>query len=78
MRGVPEQCPNCGSFRLTPLQAVNPDNEEELWERPSCTKCDWMGEPKLISHVVDDTPRDPPEGECIVPNVPLRKLKKPD
>lgn len=79
MRGVPEQCPACGSFRLTPLRAVNPDNEEELWERPSCTKCDWMGEPKLISNPGGEpTSRPPPDGECIVPNVPLRKLKKPD
>lgn len=78
MRGVPEQCPACGSFRLTPLQAVNPENAEELWERPSCMKCDWTGEPKLVSNPVPELPSEPPEGDCFVPNVPLRKLKKPD
>lgn len=74
MRGVPEQCPNCGSFRLTPLQALNPENEEELWERPSCTKCDWMGEAKLISDPQSEpTSRPPSDDECIIPNVPLKK-----
>lgn len=77
MRGVPEQCPSCGSFRLSPLRAVNPENEE-LWERPSCDKCDWMGEPRLISSPAPEPPRDPPEGDCVIPNVPLRKLKKPE
>jgi hypothetical protein len=78
MRGVPEQCPACGSFRLTPLQAINPKNVEELWERPSCTKCDWMGEPKLISDPLHEPSGEPPEGECIVPDVPLRKLERPE
>src|SRR5262245_25981935 len=44
-----ERCPSCGSFRLSPLRVVNPENEEELWEHPSCDKCDWMREPKPIS-----------------------------
>lgn len=78
MRGVPEQCPACGSFRLAPLRAINPENEEELWERPSCTKCDWMGEPKLMSDPVPEPSGGLPEGDCIVPDAPLRKLKKPE
>lgn len=79
MRGVPEQCPSCGSFILTPLQAVNPENDEELWERPSCTKCRWMGDPKRISDPwCEPTSGTPPDRECIIADVPLRKLKRPE
>lgn len=78
-RGVPAACPACGSHRLSPERAFNPDDDSE-WERPTCTKCDWTGTPVRIERVAAlDKSHDPspPEGECVKPTVPLRKLDKP-
>jgi hypothetical protein len=80
LRKVPNECPACGDHRLTPLRAHNPDNENETWERPFCTQCEWMGPPvkitddpqPLFSHEGGD-----PNRECIIPTVPLRKLAHP-
>ena len=51
------------------------------WERPTCDKCDWVGEPVPIFATADsyeaEEDRPPPEGECVIPTVPLRKLLKP-
>lgn len=81
VRGVPDACPSCGSHKLTPLRAFNPEEPEEEWERPACTKCDWMGEPVTISKAVEtdvvETANASPEGECLLPQPPLRKLKRP-
>jgi hypothetical protein len=80
MRGVPETCPACGSHRLSPERGIRTDIPEIEWERPTCNKCDWKGEPVPIS----DVPKPPeradqrqPIGDCIVPTVPLKTLKKP-
>lgn len=80
IRGVPSACPSCGSHKLTPLRATNPEDEEEEWERPSCTKCDWMGTPVLIQRAItepDHADRPPLDGDCLMPTPPLRKLKRP-
>lgn len=80
IRGVPDACPACGSHRLSPERAYDPDDPDHEWERPTCTKCDWTGEPVPIHRVpgapVEDN-RPPPEGECVIPTVPLRRLEKP-
>jgi hypothetical protein len=79
MRGVPETCPACGSHRLSPERGFRSDLPDIEWERPTCTKCDWTGEPVPI-HNVPEPPESTdrtPEGECVVPTVPLRALKKP-
>lgn len=80
VRGVPSSCPACGSHRLSPERAFNPDYPEEEWERPRCTKCDWAGQPVMIVKTIPvrEGPRTAPEGECVIPTVPLRRLKKPD
>jgi hypothetical protein len=80
IRNVPNECPQCGDHRLSALRAVNEDEPDELWERPFCTKCEWMGEPVRITD--EPTPfitrgNKPNEGECVIPTVPLRKLTRP-
>ena len=80
VRGVPNECPECGDHRLTPLRAQNPENPDETWERPFCTECEWMGPPVRITD--DPTPiitrsgRED-DGECVIPTVPLRRLTRP-
>lgn len=80
LRGVPEACPVCGSHRLSPQRVYNEEFPEVEWERPTCDKCDWVGEPVRIDPIPKTQPsreRSASEGECIVPKVPLRILKKP-
>lgn len=80
VRGVPSACPACGSHRLSPERGYDPRDESE-WERPACTKCDWTGTPVRIERTAvppaANDERPPPEGECVIPTVPLRKLKRP-
>jgi hypothetical protein len=79
VRGVPPACPACGSHRLSPERGYNPADGSE-WERPTCTKCDWTGTPFRIEREPAQAfgdERPPPEGECVIPTVPLRKLKRP-
>ena len=50
------------------------------WERPTCDKCGWAGEPVMIEEV-PTPPHEkyaPPDGECVVPTVPLQKLMRPE
>lgn len=82
VRGVPSACPECGSHRLTPLRATNPRDPDEEWERPSCTKCDWMGAPVIVRKPLPSDRRadgtgPPPDHEPLLPQPPLRKLKRP-
>lgn len=80
IRGVPEACPACGSHRLSPERARDPNNPDDEWERPACTRCNWVGEPVKIERA-PTAPREKEvaqvDNDCIVPTVPLRKLKKP-
>jgi hypothetical protein len=80
IRGVPEQCPACGSRRLSPQRGYHEDLPDVEWERPTCEKCGWTG--KAVP--IDDEPEPhaesastPPEGECIIPTTPLRQLRRP-
>lgn len=80
VRGVPDECPACGSHRLSSQRGFHTSMPDVEWERPTCDKCGWAGEPVLIDDVPepsDDNKRKPPEGECIIPTVPLRKLRRP-
>ena len=79
LRGVPDACPACGSHRITADRGVRTDVPEVQWERPMCTKCGWRGTPVRLSETPKppDADRDPPEGECVVPTVPLKSLKQP-
>jgi hypothetical protein len=73
-RGVPERCPACGSHRLSSERAHDPDNPEDLYERPACQKCSWRGKPALIP---PEPPRPssppPPPTECVIMTRPLRE-----
>jgi hypothetical protein len=80
MRGVPEQCPACGSQRLSPERGYHRDFPDVEWERPTCDRCGWAGEPVPIDEVleprVESRPKQP-ESECIIPSTPLMQLKRP-
>jgi predicted RNA-binding Zn-ribbon protein involved in translation (DUF1610 family) len=81
IRGVPDQCPACGSQRLSPERGYRDDEPETEWERPTCDKCGWVGEPVRIETVPqDDHASTPsiPQGDCTVPTTPLRQLRRPD
>ena len=80
VRNVPNECPKCGSHRLTPLRAEDPGDSEKIWERPFCTECEWMGEPVEITDepvAIITRSGKPDDGECVIPTVPLRKLNHP-
>ena len=81
VRAVPEACPSCGSNRLSPERGHNSAMPEIEWERPVCSKCGWTGEPVPIlgepaAYAPEDNEGAPPEGECIIPTVPLRRLRR--
>jgi hypothetical protein len=49
---------------------------------PTCEKCGWTGDPVPILSTPDDyapavNERPAPEGDCAIPTVPLRELRKP-
>lgn len=78
IRGVPERCPTCGSQRLSPERGYRVDLPDGEWERPICEKCGWAGTPVPVKSVgTPERPTTPPEGECIIPTVPLRRLERP-
>jgi predicted RNA-binding Zn-ribbon protein involved in translation (DUF1610 family) len=85
-RDVPDQCPNCGSPRLNPEEGRRSDVPDVVWERPVCADCGWKGAPVPVAEEpIDDEDLefitregdDPTDDECIIPEVPLRGLKKP-
>jgi hypothetical protein len=82
VRAVPEACPACGSNRLSPQRGFHSSIPDVEWERPTCDKCGWLGDPVPIlgspeAYVSEEEPRPPPEGDCVVQSVPLRELRKP-
>jgi hypothetical protein len=80
VRGVPEQCPACGSQRLSPQRGYRQDFPGIEWERPTCDKCGWAGEPVPIDELLEphyESRSNPPEGECIVPTTTLKQLRRP-
>jgi hypothetical protein len=80
VRGVPEGCPACGSQRLSPQRGYNQDFPGVEWERPTCDKCGWAGEPVPIEEVLEphvESRSTPLEGGCIIPTSALRQLKRP-
>lgn len=80
IRKVPNECPECGDHRLTPLRAENPSVEGDIWERPSCTMCEWMGEPVQVTgdpvSIISSSERND-GGDCVISAEPLRKLSRP-
>lgn len=81
VRGVPDQCPACGSQRLSPERGYRTDLPDIEWERPVCTKCGWAGAPVPVREtnaLSPEPPAPPPEAECIIPTAPLRQLRRPE
>lgn len=89
IRQVPEACPACGSNRLTPERGVHSDIPDVEFERPTCTKCGWAGDPVPVladpaayvdegeSEASSHEEQGGPEEACVIPAVPLRELRKP-
>jgi hypothetical protein len=79
LRGVPDDCPACGSQHLSPERGVHTSIPDVLWERPTCDDCGWVGEPVEIKAIPEEPEptTEPPDSECVIPQVPLRYLKKP-
>jgi hypothetical protein len=79
MRGVPEQCPACGSHRLSPQRGYHSSLPDVEFERPTCDKCGWAGDPVPINDVPEAPapPTEPPDGECGIMTSPLRVLRRP-
>lgn len=81
LRGVPEECPRCGSPHLEPEHGENTAAPGFLWERPRCADCGWSGRPIPILDLEDGKPIITREGEetdeCSIMTVPLRAILKP-
>src|SRR4030088_2398989 len=82
VRGVPEACPACGSNRLFPQRGYHSSAPDIEWERPTCDKCGWLGDPVPIlgdpeAYAPDGEERSLPEGDCVFQTVPLRELRRP-
>jgi gamma-glutamylcyclotransferase (GGCT)/AIG2-like uncharacterized protein YtfP len=81
LRGVPEECPECGSPDLAPEQGENTAAPGVLWERPICSACGWAGRPVPILASEDGRPLITREGEGThdhsIMTVPLRTIRKP-
>jgi cation transport regulator ChaC len=81
LRGVPAECPNCGSPHLTPEHGENTEVPRVLWERPRCADCGWAGRPVPIVDLEDAQPIITREGEetedCSIMTLPFRSILKP-
>ncbi|MBB4343085.1 gamma-glutamylcyclotransferase [Rhizobium leguminosarum bv. viciae] len=81
LRGVPLECPKCGSPHLEPEHGENIEAPDVLWERPRCADCGWAGRPVPILDLADGHPIITREGEetdeCSIMTVPLRTILKP-
>ena len=83
LRGVPDQCPACGSRRLEPEEGVHTSAPELVVERPACADCGWRGEPVVVDERDDEeiegliTREGWKEDGCVVPTVPLIELVRP-
>ena len=81
LRGVPEECPNCGSPHLGPEQGENTAAPGVLWERPRCADCGWTGRPVPILDLENGQTIITREGEESdehgIMRVPLRTILKP-
>jgi hypothetical protein len=81
LRGVPEECPNCGSPHLEPEHAEDAAAPGVLWERPRCADFGWTARPVPILDLEDGQPMITREGEKSeehsIITVPLRTIVRP-
>jgi hypothetical protein len=77
LRGVPEECPNCGSPHLEPEQGENAAAPDVLWERPRCADCGWNGRPvPILDLPIITREGEESDGHSIM-TVPLRTILRP-
>lgn len=76
VRGVPERCPECGSQKLSPERASDPDDPESTYERPVCGRCAWRGNTVLVRSAPTPPPK-PPAGDCVVMTRPHGSVRRP-
>jgi hypothetical protein len=81
LRGVPAECPTCGSPHLAPERGENTAAPGILWERPSCADCGWTGRPVPIFDPENSQPIITREGEKSnadgMMRAPLRTIVRP-
>jgi hypothetical protein len=85
IRGVPEECPQCGSPHLFPKEGRNSETPGVVWERPVCQECGWVGaavptyeEPPEETEAVFQRVLMDGADECTIMEKPFRSLKRPD
>ena len=82
LRGVPEECPQCGWPHLEPERGENSASPGVVWERPICTECNWTGRPVPVIGAEAERPIMMREGELThehsIMTVPLRTIMKPN
>jgi hypothetical protein len=78
--GVPDRCPDCGSYRLYADWRHDDDDEPGVYVT-LCESCGWESEPQPTAATVDDAPRQAvtstPEGEC-TPSSDIQTTMTPD
>ncbi|WP_315720146.1 MULTISPECIES: gamma-glutamylcyclotransferase family protein [unclassified Bradyrhizobium] len=81
VRGVPDECPSCGSPHLEPQQGENGAAPGVVWERPRCADCGWTGRAVPILDLGDGQPIITREGiktdDHSIMTVPLRTILRP-
>jgi len=81
LRGVPEECPKCGSPHLEPENGENTAVPGVIWERPRCADCGWTGRPVPILDLENGQPIITREGkeshDHSIMTVPLRTILRP-
>ena len=81
LRGVPSECPDCGSPRLEPEEGENSEAPGIVWERPRCSDCGWAGRPVPVAELEEGKSIITREGENnddhSIMTVPLRTIVRP-
>ena len=54
LRGVPDQCPQCESGNLSPIEGLDSNNPGVIFERPTCDDCGWLGEVVAVGERSDE------------------------
>jgi hypothetical protein len=72
--GLPDRCPECGSYRVDYHEFLDEEDDEFVRVR-LCEACDWSEEYERqpLGHLPLTWP-DPPEGECIPGHGPMARL----
>ncbi|OIQ42810.1 MAG: hypothetical protein BM560_01105 [Roseobacter sp. MedPE-SWde] len=54
LRSVPDQCPQCESGNLSPIEGFDSSNSGVIFERPICDDCGWMGDIVCVGERSDE------------------------